>query len=233
MKTISLILFGVIAFSSSIIAQSVIPANDDYLSWTANQAESIGKSMRMSDRAGKSFDLRVLNTDHAINYKLRATLLSAEVIRAAARLEQIRNRLTNEQTRKLVLDAEKAGDIIVMIEIDPNEGSGVIPLNWRVFLQPKEAKSASMGAVPGIKSPALINNKALSGVTRRDYNYDVFWVVFPITGEDNAVLFDDNLSQLELVVGIYGKEGKVSWQMPESIRKKIQSKSQENTKENK
>ncbi len=27
-----------------------------------------------------------------------------------------------------------------MIEIDPNEGSGVIPLDWRALLQPKDVE---------------------------------------------------------------------------------------------
>jgi len=223
MKQILFILLGIVSFFSSGNAQIATPEKEPYFSWTASQAENIGKSMRDNGKVGSSWDFRGINTNRAINYKLRATLLTSEVIRASARLEQLRNRLTDDQTRKLVAEAEAAGDIIVMIEIDPNEGSGVVPLDWRVFLQPKGLRVGETGAVTGIKSPQLRNVKALSGTVRRDYDYDVFWVVFPLTDENGQSLFADNLSQLELLVGIYNSEGRVSWQMPESIRAKIKS----------
>jgi hypothetical protein len=199
---------------------------EDYLTWTASQAENIGKSMRAGGKAGSSLDFRVISTDHAINYKLRATLMTPEVIRATARLEQIRNRLSNEETRQLVADADAAGDLVVMIEIDPNEGSGVIPLDWRVFLQPKGFKPGAEGAVKGIKSPQFRKLKALAGVSRRDYDYDVFWVTFPLVDEDKKPLFAENLFEFDLFVGIYNKEGKVSWRIPESIKQKIKELSQ-------
>jgi len=223
MKQLLSVLFCAAIFSTSGFAQPAVSEKEDYLSWTAGQSENIGKAMRASGKAGSFFDTRIISTDRAINYKLRATLLTPEVIRATARLEQLRNRLTDEQTRKLVAEAEAAGDIIVMVEIDPNEGSGVIPLDWRVFLQPKGLKPGSPGAVAGVKSPQLRNVKALSGVARRDYDYDIFWVVFPVIDENNAALFPDNPTQLELLVGIYGKEGRVSWQIPESVQTKIKT----------
>lgn len=201
-------------------------STEDYLSWTAAQAENIGKSMRASGKAGSAFDFRVIHTDHAINYKLRATLLTPEVIRATARLEQIRNRLTDEETRKLVNEADAAADLVVMVEIDPREGSGVIPLDWRVFLQPKGFKPGAAGAVPGIKSPEFRKLKALSGVARRDYDYDVFWVAFPLVDGNKKPLFADNLTEFDLFVGIYNKEGKVSWQNPESVKQKAKKLSQ-------
>jgi hypothetical protein len=233
MKQILLILFCGVILSMSVIAQSLASDKEDYLSWTANQAENIGKAMRVSGKTGGSFDFRGINTDRAINYKLRATLLTSEVIRATARLEQLRSRLTEEQTRKLVVEAEAAGDIIVMVEIDPNEGSGVIPLDWRVLLQPKGLKPGSSGAITGVKSPHLQNVKALSGVSRRDYNYDVFWVAFSLVDENNTVLIAENLTHLELLVGIYNKEGRVSWQIPESVRTKITSRLKTNLMEKK
>lgn len=223
MKQILFTLLSIVSFFSFGNAQTATSEKEPYLSWTASQAENMGKSMRDTGKVGSSWDFRGINTNRAINYKLRATLLTPEVIRASARLEQLRNRLTDEQTRKLVAEAEAAGDIIVMIEIDPNEGSGVVPLDWRVFLQPKGLRVGETGAVTGIKSPQLRNVKALSGTVRRDYDYDVFWVVFPLTDENGQSLFADNLSQIELLVGIYNSEGRVSWQMPESIRAKIKS----------
>lgn len=221
MKQILLILFGFICFAGMSIAQSTGSENDEYLSWTSAQAEKIGRAMRQSGKVGSSWDGRLLDTDRAINYKLRATLLTPEVIRACARLEQLRNRLTDEQTRNLVKEAEEAGDIIVMIEIDPNEGSGVIPVDWRVFLQSPGARADSGSAVSGIKSAQLRNMKVLSGVFRRDYDYDTFWVVFPVADEKGKALFAADVSRLELLVGIYNKEGRVIWDIPESIRQKI------------
>jgi len=223
MKRIFITFLCILSFAISEKAQSTVTEKESYLSWTVAQAENVGKAMRDNGQVGSSFDFRVIHTERAINYKLRATLLTPEVIRASARLEQFRNRLTDEQTRKLVAEAEAAGDIIVMVELDPREGSGVIPLDWRVFLQPKGLKIGNAGAVAGIKSPQLRNVKALSGTARRDYDYDVFWVVFPITDENNQPVFAENISQLELLVGIYNSEGRVSWQMPESIRTKIKA----------
>lgn len=216
-------LFLVFCFANTVNAQT---GAEDYLTWTAAQAENIGKSARANGKAGGAFDFRVIHTDHAINYKLRATLLSPEVIRATARLEQIRNRLSDDETRKLVSEADAAGDLVVMVEIDPREGSGVIPLDWRVFLQPKGFKPGAEGAVAGVKSPEFRKIKALGGVARRDYDYDVFWVAFPLVSENKKSLFADNLSEFDLFVGIYNKEGRVSWRIPESVKQKMKKLSQ-------
>jgi hypothetical protein len=193
----------------------------DYLSWSASKAESIGKQARSNGKVGNSlFDLRGIHQDKAINYKLRATLMSPEVIRATARFEQLRNRLTDAETRKLVSEAEAAGDLVVMIELDPNEGSGVIPLDWRAFLQPKDLREGAEGAITGTKSPEFRKIKALTGVVSRDYSYDVFWISFPLVDENLKPTIAAGVSEIELVVGIYGKEGRVSWHLPESVRAK-------------
>ena len=180
--------------------------------------------MRSNGKAGNSLDFRVIHTDHAINYKLRATLLTPEVIRAAARLEQLRNHLTNEQTKQLVEEAESSADLVVLVEIDPREGSGVIPLDWRVFLQPKGFKEGSGEvAITGVKSPHLRKVKALAGVSRRDYDYDAFWVSFPLIDKDKTSLLPSNIAEIELLVGIYNKEGRVTWRIPESLSQRIKS----------
>src|SRR6185503_20885755 len=95
-----------VSLLASGLAQSLPPEKEAYLSWTDEQALRIGKSMRATGKAGSSFDFRVTHTDHAVNYKLRATWLTPEVIRAAARHEQLLNRLTDDQTRALVKEAE-------------------------------------------------------------------------------------------------------------------------------
>lgn len=108
-------------------AQPAAGASDVYLTWPASTAESIGRAMRATGRVGGFFDFRVKSTNKSYNYKLRATWLTPDVIRATARLEQLRNRLSEEATRRLVVEAEGAGDTVVLVEIDPREGSGVIP----------------------------------------------------------------------------------------------------------
>jgi hypothetical protein len=40
--------------------------------------------------------------------------------------------------------------------------------------------------VRGENTPRLLDVKALAGVLRRNYDYDRFWVVFPLTQADGA-----------------------------------------------
>ncbi|HLG58807.1 MAG TPA: hypothetical protein VI485_25905 [Vicinamibacterales bacterium] len=199
---------------------------DTYVSWSAEQAETVGRSMRADGRAGGRFDTRILKTDRAYNYKLRATWLTPEVIRASARIEQLRSRLSDEQTRALVAEAEAAGHTVILVEIDPREGSGVIPLDWRAVLQAKDWKPGMPGSVLGVSTPQLKLVKALAGVVRRDYSYDVFWVVFPLLDDTGAPVFADAVRDVELVVGIHEKEGAVRWPVPASIRQRALALSQ-------
>jgi hypothetical protein len=194
---------------------------DEYLSWTAKQAERIGKSMRASGRVGSLFGFRGLSTERAANYKLRATWLSPEVIRATARLEQLKRRLSEEQVRALVAEADQPEFTVILIELDPNEGSGVIPLDWGAFLQPEGLAAGQSGAAIGISSPKLREFIALSGVAERNYDYDRFWVVFPLISDEGRPLLPDSIQEAELVVRIRNMEGKVRWRVPESIRKRI------------
>jgi hypothetical protein len=200
--------------------------SDAYLSWSAGQAESVGKTMRSDGRVGGRFDTRILKTDRAYNYKLRATWLTPEVIRASARIEQLRSRLSDEQTRALVAEAEAAGHTVILVEIDPREGSGVIPLDWRAVLQAKDWKPGMREAVVGVNTPQLKLLKALTGVVRRDYSYDVFWVVFPLLGDTGSPVFGDDIRDVELIVGIHDKEGAVRWPIPPSIRQRALALSQ-------
>lgn len=215
MRQILIIILLLLVLSTTAFAQ-----DESYLSWSASQAENVGKSTRLSGQIGKSFDFRGIHTDRAVNYKLRVTWLTPEVIRASARIEQLRNRLSDQQTRELVAEAEAAGDTVFMIEIDPREGSGVIPLDWRVILQPKDLRIGSEGAISGIKAPELRKVKALAGVARRDYDYDLFWVIVPLVNKDKSRVFPADLAQLQIFVGIYNSEGKLSWTIPESIRER-------------
>jgi hypothetical protein len=230
-KRILLVAVTLLFASDLSFAQSGNVDQKSYLTWTAKTVTAIGKQMRQKGKVGSSFALRGLNTQRAINYKLRATLMTPEMIRASARFHQLRNRLTDDQTRALVREAEDSGDLVVMIEIDPNEGSGVVPRNWRVFLQPKGLRPDTDGAISGIKAQHLRNVKALTGVFRRKYDYDVFMVAFPLVDENKKQLISPDIGAIEILVGIENSEGRVSWRMPESIRVKIRSLSADSQKE--
>lgn len=190
----------------------------DFLSWSAQQARQIATGMREDGRVGSFFDFRVTHTERSYNYKLRATWLTPEVIRASARLEQLRSRLSEAETLRLVSEAESAGDTVIMVEIDPREGSGVIPLDWQSFLQPKALEGSRESALHGVNTPRLRDAKALGGLGERDYDYDVFWVVFGLTDDKGSVVLSDSTDEAELVVRIYGKEGRVTWPVAQSIR---------------
>lgn len=194
---------------------------DAYLSWNAAQADAIGKKMRSAGRIGGIFDFRGIHTERSYNFKLRATWLTPDVVRAVARLEQFRKRLSDDKTRRLVEEAESAGDTVILVEIDPREGSGVIPSDWQAYLQPKGEEPGSNNSVLGANIPDLREAKGLAGVYQRDYNYDLFWVVFPLVGPDGKSILTDSTQEAELIVRIYNKQGRVTWPVPESIRERV------------
>lgn len=190
---------------------------DAFLSWSGKQASNIGKSMRANGRVGGWFDTRVVHTEHSYNYKLRGTWLTPDVIRASARITQLAEGLNDDETLELVWEAENRGDTVILVEIDPREGSGIIPRDWAAFLRKKSDGEAGP-AVRGVNQPDLRAVKALSGTERRDYSYDVFWLVFPLVTSNGELLFGDQDEEAELVVRIGGREGRVSWPIPRSIR---------------
>src|SRR4030042_4045298 len=149
--------------------------------------------------------------------------MTPEVIRASARITQIKNYLTDTETRALVAEAEKTGDLVVMVEIDPREGSGVIPTDWLAILKEEGTSPGNSGGIRGANTPELIKCKALGGVMRRDYDYDVFWIVFTLHDEKGNPLLSGSIKKAELIVRIYNKEGKVSWEVHDSIRAILKS----------
>ena len=189
-----------------------------YLLWSEKEARTTALAMRVSGRVGKRVDFRGLHTDRSISYKLRATWMTPDVIRASSRLEQLARQLSPAETSRLVQDAESAGDTVVMVELDPDEGSGIIPSEWMAQLGPSPER-----AVRGEKRPNLDSVKALAGASRRDYNYDVFWFVFPLQQESGAPLFRAPLFRAEdneavLTIRVNGMQGSVKWGIPESVR---------------
>lgn len=185
-------------------------AEEAYLTWTAKQAEAIGTNAYRRGRVGGIFDTRMLKTERSYNYKLAATWLTPDAIRATARLLQLRSRLSDDETRALVAEAEAISGTVVIVEIDPREGSGVIPNEWEAFLQPKDRPAQ---AVRGTVTPRLRDVKALAGVLRRNYDYDRFWVVFPLQ-QGGGPVFTSSDRMAELIVRIHDKEGRVEWPIP-------------------
>jgi hypothetical protein len=197
---------------------------DAYLHWPTQEAQAVGKSTYHDGKVGSrellvwlGVDTRGLKTERSQNYKIRATWFTPEVIRASARLAQLEDRLTDKETQALVTEAEAVGGTVVMVELDPNEGSGVIPTDWSAFFQPKGNTSPTDG-VRGVQKPELRKMRVFQGVMRRNYDYDRFWVVFPLARDDGKALVGPDKNEVELVVRIYDREGTVSWEVPPSIR---------------
>ena len=189
----------------------------NYLDWSSAKVQQIIRVARVNGRVGGAFDLRALHTERSYNYKLRATWLTEDVIEATARLIQLSERLTAAQAEALVAETATIRGTVVMVEIDPREGSGVIPLDWWATFGPKEAAQSSRG-LRGTSHPEFKTMKALSGGNRRDYDYEVFWLEFPVTTAADQSLFAATSREAELVVRIYDKEGHVTWPIPPSFK---------------
>jgi hypothetical protein len=197
---------------------------DPFLSWSLNEAESIGKSTYVRGSVGSRWSERGLKTERAINYKLAATWFTPEVVRASARAQQLRHQLKDQETLDLLRAAEETADTVIMVELDPREGSGVIPGDWQAFLGPKGASPGSAESVIGMERSELRKLAVLAGTMQRNYDYDRFWVAFPLKRPDGAPLFAPGIHEAELVVRIGSQQGKVSWKIPDSIYQKMQRK---------
>lgn len=206
-----------LALALAIVAAPA-PADDEWLTWTAARALAIGKVAYATGRVGSWFDTRLLKTERSFNYKLAATWMTLDAVRATARLAQLSEHLTADEARALVRDAEVPGQTVVMVEVDPREGSGVIPLDWTAALQPLTASGQVGRAMRGENTPTLGERKALRGTQRRNYDYDRFWVVFTLTHPDGSTLFPSDATAAELIVRIHDKEGRVKWPLPPGMR---------------
>jgi hypothetical protein len=206
------------------VPAGVNAADEAYLRWSSSQAEAIGNNTSQNGKVGHGWDGRGLKTERAINFKIRVIWFTPEVIRASARHTQLKSRLSDDETRALVREAETEGHTVIMVEIDPNEGSGVIPSTWEAFLQPKGTSSgSSQETVRGVETSDLRKVQALQGVKQRNYDYDRFWVVFPLLRSDGKALFADTTKEAELVVHIGDKEGKVAWKVPDFISQRTRA----------
>lgn len=194
-------------------------AEEPWLNWSAEEARARGRG-RVTGRVGGFWGVRGLHTERAMNYELRVTWLTPDVIRASARLRQLRDRATRDEALAWVRDAEGLADTIVMIELDPREGSGVIPLDWAAYLQPVGADPDAGHATKGVLLERGRQYPALAGVEKRDYDFDVFWVGFPLRG-GSAATFMRDAPMAELVVRVQSSEGRVKLAVPPSIRSRL------------
>lgn len=94
-------------------------AQAEYTTWSAKEATAIGTAAYVQGRVGGLFDGRILKTERAYNYKLAATWMTPSVIRASARLIQLADRLSDQQTAALIAEAHAQNGTVVMVEIDP------------------------------------------------------------------------------------------------------------------
>ena len=206
------------AFAVILCVTIPLGAQEDFLKWDGKQARSIALGGRVTGQVGKSLDFRITATDRSYNFKLRATWLTLSTIRALARLDQIARALSDAETQKAVASALAASDIVFQVEIDPREGSGIIPSDWVALLGPRREAAEPRRAVRGISNPKLRDYPALAAVAPRDYSYEIFWLVFPSTAEDGKPLFASTDREAELAVRIHGKVGKVKLPIPEHFK---------------
>ncbi|MGD9905750.1 MAG: hypothetical protein AB7U83_19940 [Vicinamibacterales bacterium] len=206
----------------------VLAQNDDYLRWDSRRVAAVVAAAHSDGKVGSrtllfwtGWDRRLLKTERAQNYKLRATWFTPDVVRASARSAQLRSRLSDNDTRKLVEEADAAGDTVVVVDIDPNEGSGVLPTDWEAFLRPKGAPSESGQFSRGVITEELRKVRALQPIAQRNYDYDRYWVVFPLQTEDGKPLFRPSDIEAELLVSIYNREGAVTWPIRPDLRARL------------
>ncbi len=203
---------------------------DDYLRWTAERSSQVAEAAYKAGKVGSrtlmfwtGWDSRLLKTERAQNYKLRAMWFTPDVVRASARWAQLRSRLSDDDTRRLVAEADAAGDTVMVVDIDPNEGSGVIPTDWEAFLRPRDVPYESGRFARGTPVDGLRKIRALQTIRQRNYDYDRFWVVFPLVTEQGEALFGPDTPEAELIVRIYNREGSVIWPVPPSIHARAQA----------
>jgi hypothetical protein len=187
-----------------------------FLSLSEKQARQTINGMRVNGQVGGSWDPRVTSTDRSYNYKLRATWLTPAVVGAAARLLQLTKGLGEGQALALVKEVRVVPAYLLLVELDPREGSGVIPRDWTARFGPSRAEDRQ---VVGQVVPDEGTWRRLASAFPRDYSYDIFLLKFPAQVEGGHPLFESADTEAELVVRIYNKSGRVRWQTPADTRK--------------
>ena len=79
--------------------------DESWLKWTSAQAQEIGRVARVQGRVGGLFDTRIMSTNTLYNYKLAATWLHTDVLRAAIRITQLSERRSDDEARSYLINA--------------------------------------------------------------------------------------------------------------------------------
>jgi len=165
-------------------------------------------STRVNGQVGKSWDTRILSTERSFNYKLRATWITRDVAAAAARLLVLMKGASSLTAENLIREFTLPSWHYVFIEIDPREGSGVIPRDWIARFGPSGNESQH---ISGEIIPEQDPWRTYVSVFPRNYDYDIFLVRFPTRTSDGAPLLDSTIKEAELAVRIHEKVGRVRW----------------------
>lgn len=183
-------------------------ASSDFVRLTEKQARQTITDFRKNGQVGGSFDLRGTRTDRSYDYKLRATWIANEVSRSAARILMLARGFSEEKARTALLTMEP-GKTYVLVEIDPREGSGVIPRSWTSHFGSNGSSESQVSGVVLASEGAWLD---LVSAFPRDYSYGVFLVEFPVDVQRSALRSGNN--EVELTVRIYDKIGRVRWRIP-------------------
>jgi hypothetical protein len=183
-------------------------------SMSEKQANQMMLSMRVNGQVGGSLDFRVRSTDRSYNYKLRATWITPDVALAAARVLMLAKGFSQAQAQEVIEAASAPDSWLVLVELDPREGSGVIPRDWTARFGLRDSESRQ----------ALGQEVVAQGIWRsflsafpRDYSYDVFLMRFPRNDPGGAGLLQPGDAEAELLVRIYSKGGRVRWKIPTGL----------------
>jgi hypothetical protein len=104
------------------------------------------------------------------------------------------------------------------VELDPREGSGIIPRDWI-------SRFGAQGAgddrrVAGTIAPDEGIWLQIASAFPRDYAYDRFLIKFPLeAAAGRRLLVGSSDLTAELTVQIYQKQGRVLWKIPAGLLK--------------
>jgi hypothetical protein len=126
---------------------------------------------------------------------------------------EISKGLDHAEVERIIQEVEPDSAYYVLVELDPREGSGVIPRDWLARFGPKGIEDRH---VSGQLIPNQGSWRQLISVFPRDYSYDIFIVKFLTELQNGIKVLDTPDSEAELLVRIYNKTGNVKW--PTSIQ---------------
>jgi hypothetical protein len=198
---------------STVLCVAAVAQGAPPVSMSEKEAKQTLAAMRLSGQVGGSFDFRVTSTNKSYNFKLRATWITPKVAVAAGRLLELTKGMNPTDTGEVVKAAAEPNSWLLLVELDPREGSGVIPSGWFAKFGP-----AGNETLRAVGRPIRLEGvwKSLVSAFPRDYSYDVFLLEFPRT-VDGAPLLRASDPEAELQVRIESKQGRVHWKLPPDL----------------